>query len=162
MLRAAPNLRLHISDFAPKTVERLRTYFGAGAQISQFDLKLGDFATMAGGTVLLNKVDFELSDAEWRTTARRMAAAEIKRILFIPCEILGWKRALVESVHRLQRRLAVGNCPIFAGYVRNRHALEALFQGAFRRTRVLPLDSVELWVLERLEASENGERSAAR
>jgi hypothetical protein len=116
VLRAAPGVRLICTDFAPRTVERLRTLF------PEADVRVHDLVREEppeADVHLMHRIDTELTDAEWRDVFPRFRTGPI---LFVPVLLLTWTEAARELARRLRAPRATR-----AGYLRSEDALRALW-----------------------------------
>lgn len=137
--RKCPSLAMKCSDFTPHGIERLKKVFVEAEEITIFDMLKGDWPTMdAGHICLLYRVDTVFDDSQWREVLRKMNAAGIKNILFIPSDVLTVRKILYQLfkyvVFRGFRREM-----IFSGYLRTRPRLESLFEECYtveRTTRI--------------------------
>ena len=130
---AAPDVVLRCGDFAPHSIERLRSLFPECDSIETMDLRDPTWATDPSDVLLLNRVDTELNDLEWKEVFRRLHRSQIERIIFIPCELLTASLAVHElrglaTAVRRRRRLAR------AGYMRTEARLLELFADLYTRT----------------------------
>jgi hypothetical protein len=146
---AAPDVVLRCGDFAPHSLERLRRFFPECDSIEMMDLRDPTWATDPSAVLLLNRVDTELNDLEWKEVFRRLHRSQIERIIFIPCELLTANlafhelRGLATAVRR-RRRLA------HAGYIRTEGRLLELFANLYTRTRSPTAGRLPVWALTRM------------
>ena len=123
--RLAPELALTCTDFAPETVERLRTLFD-GVELVQSDLR--EVKTLPQADLhLMHRLDQELSRDEWH----RVFASLEAPVLFVPSEILTPVVAVKELARRILRPRAAN-----AGLFRNEAALRDLWSAWFDDRRV--------------------------
>ena len=115
--RLAPELELTVTDYAPRTVGRLRKLFDERVSVQQHDL-LSD-GPLDAELHLMHRVDSELTDAQWRGVLDRFSDA---RLLIVATEVAGLGRALRELAFRVRRPSATR-----AGWLRTRGAFEALW-----------------------------------
>jgi hypothetical protein len=127
--RLAPELALTCTDFAPDTVERLRSLFD-GVELMRSDLRDVDSLPQAD-LHLMHRLDQELSREEWRTVFASLDAA----VLFVPSEILTPVAAVKELVRRVLRPRATS-----AGLFRNEAALRDLWSVWFEDRPVAVAD----------------------
>jgi hypothetical protein len=129
--RLAPELTLTCTDFAPDTVERLRSLF-EGVTVLTSDLR--DVQTLPQADLhLMHRLDQELSREEWHGVFASLGAP----VLFVPSEVLTPAAALKELVRRILRPRATS-----AGLFRNEAALRDLWSPWFDDTRVAVADEV--------------------
>lgn len=145
-----PALLLRCGDYAPSSLEVLRRFFRECRSIELMDLRRTNWITdPEHEAVLLNRVDTELSDAEWRAVFSELRAKHVRRILLIPCGLLtpaALGREVLTLGRALVRRLPLTN----AGYLRTESRLQQLFSPGFVRTEVRPVGDLPIWVLERV------------
>ena len=114
--RAAPELNLTCTDYAPLTVERLRRLFPEAEVVLR---NLVDPGPPLADVHLMHRLDAELDDDDWRS----VFAAMERPILFVPNVVLDLAGAARETARRLVRRGSLTN----AGWFRNEAALRALW-----------------------------------
>lgn len=134
--RLRPERELLLTDYAPQTVERLRTLFPE-AGVAEHDL-LRD-APLPADMHLLHRVDTEFTDNEWRRLLVRFAS---ETVLVVATEVATLTRLGAELVGRVRRRGLTR-----AGWLRTQSAFEALWEPTHEATGV---DFYDLhgWVLE--------------
>jgi hypothetical protein len=124
ILRAAPGLMLTCTDFAPRTVERLRGLFPE-SEIVHHDLLQDD--PRPSDLHLLHRLDAELPDGDWR----RVIARFHEPVLFVPNVLLNVPSALRELTRRIRRRNLTN-----AGWFRNEAALRSLWNSTHQDRRL--------------------------
>jgi hypothetical protein len=117
--RAAPQLELVCTDFAPRTVERLGALFPEATVVCR-DLKLE--GPLAGDLHLLHRIDSEFSNRELRTIVERLDGVA----LVVATELLSPGGLARELLTRVRARKTVTR----AGVVRT----EAAFRQIWRTT----------------------------
>jgi hypothetical protein len=133
---ARPQARLTIAEYAPATVERLRTLFPS-ASVRLHDL-LQD-APIDADLHLMHRIDTEFSRSQW---LRIFEAHRVERIVFVPGGEMAL-RALLGLIAQLPRRRGATR----AGLVRNRAAIEMLWQRT-HSARPVVLHDIRGWLLE--------------
>jgi hypothetical protein len=137
-LRAlAPQRRLLLGEYAPQTVERLRTIFPEPEVTIELHDLLAD-APLPADVHLLHRVDTELRAAQWRAVLRRFDG---QRIVFVAAGVVDVRGAVAEIRKGLRRGATK------AGWVRTQPALEALWRDTHIGHR-LALPDLPAWVLE--------------
>jgi hypothetical protein len=121
---AKQGLRVICTDFAPRTVERLRALFPE-AQVVAHDIRLDD--PPLADLHLMHRIDSELSTEAWLEVFPRFA----QPILVVPTILLNVRRAGQELALRVLRPKATR-----AGWVRSEDALRALWLPTHRDVRV--------------------------
>lgn len=125
----APEIALTCTDFAPDTVERLRSLF-EGVELVQSDLR--DVESLPQADLhLMHRLDQELSREEWHSVFASLSSS----VLFVPSEILTPVAAVKELVRRVLRPQATS-----AGLFRNEAALRDLWAPWFGDRRVAVAD----------------------
>lgn len=114
LLRTAPHLDLVCTDFAPRTVERLRSLF-VEATVRLHDLLAEE--PIDADLHFLYRVDTEFSNRELRAILGRFA----EPVLLVATELLDL-RGVIREVRRRARRQATR-----AGYVRTEASFRALW-----------------------------------
>ena len=123
--RADPSLHLVCTDYAPRTVERLRRLFPEAEVVLR---SLGDPDPPHADLHLMHRIDAELPDDEWRQVFARLR----EPILFVPNTLLDIRGAVREIARGVMRRRRVSS----AGWFRNEAAMRSLWQEAFSDRRV--------------------------
>jgi hypothetical protein len=143
-----PSVSLTCSEFSQVVVERLRGVFQECDEITYLDLLASWPAIPEGTLVLLNRVDTELSDAQWEIVFARMATAGASAVLvvatgFLTPRTLGW-----EIVTRF--RSSLQGIPLtFAGYVRSKSRFRELWQRSFVTVTECSIGSLTGFLLRR-------------
>jgi hypothetical protein len=112
-----PGVSLRCGDYATVSLELLRQWFLECQSIEVMDLRAPTWASDPGAVVLLNRVDTEMGDQEWRQTFADMARRGVERIIFVPCGLLSWQQ-VVQQVHAVGVALRSKNSLVRAGYLR--------------------------------------------
>jgi hypothetical protein len=135
LLRIRPEGRLLLTDYAPKTLERLQKLFPA-IEIHRHDL-LAD-PPLPADAHLFHRVDTELSDGQWHETLEGFAH---EKVLVVATEIATARRLASELRLRTRRRHLTR-----AGWLRTRDAFEALWRDT-HDARPLRLHDLDGWAL---------------
>jgi hypothetical protein len=109
--------RLRITDYAPRTVKRLRVLLPETEPV-EHDLR--EAGPLSADWHIFHRIDTELSGRQWRAIFERFAQAQV---VFIPGEVASPRLLLAELRLRLRSPRASR-----AGWLRNRAALEALWR----------------------------------
>jgi hypothetical protein len=115
LTQLAPDLELICTEFAPRTLARLRGLFPE-AKVVRHDLRVE--APLQGDLHLLHRIDSELSNRDWPGVLGRFH----EPVLLVPTVILG----VGETAKALLRRIARPSATR-AGCLRNEAALRALW-----------------------------------
>jgi hypothetical protein len=138
LLRVNPERRLLVTDYAPKTVTRLRELLPE-ADVRPHDL-LRD-PPVEGDAHLFHRIDTELDNDQWRGVFARFAA---RTIVLVATEILP-ASAVPRRLMTAFRNRGVTR----AGWTRTRGAFESLW-GDTHRGRRVSFSDLEGWVLDPL------------
>jgi hypothetical protein len=140
---------LLITEYAPRTVERLRVLLPE-AETVQHDLRKAE--PLSADWHLFHRIDTEHTGKQWNAIFNRFAQA---RVVFIPGEVASLRRLLAEVQVRLRSRRAS-----HAGWLRNRAALEALWRDT-HRARAHRFHDLDGWLLLPREATGPSGRQAS-
>jgi hypothetical protein len=133
--RVNPERELVVTDYAPATVERLRPIF------TEAECVVHDLAAdppLDADVHLFHRIETEFDDQRWREILARFAR---EQIVFVAAGQVGLRGAVIEVCRGWLPRAS------FAGWVRTRAAIEALWEPTHRAT---PVDVGDLptWELE--------------
>jgi hypothetical protein len=128
--QANPQLALHLSDFAPKTVRRLRKLFLEAGSVSVVDLRRDDLPRVQGALALLHRIDTEFDDEELRQVFARLSAAGHGLILVVPTGFLTVRELVVEGGRRVAARARLRRATT-AGHVRTRAVYDTFWRGLY-------------------------------
>jgi hypothetical protein len=131
--RLDPGRRLLIGEYAPETVERLRTF--TDAEVHRHDL-LTD-PPLDADWHLFNRIDTEFSNREWRGVLERFAQ---EQVVVAAAEVIG----VSDAWREFRRGIKRGSTN--SGHLRNRAAFEALWRHRHDAEPV-PLAGLQGWVL---------------
>jgi hypothetical protein len=146
LLSNMPELKLQMTDFAPLTVERMKSHFEGLAQYQLFNMTTDSWSVASQKSVLFSRIDSELSNIEWVTVLKSVFDSNVRRILFIPTEFLKTRSLARSLVYALTKKIGLTRTVSRAGYLRNRAAFIALFhRSGFVLRSITPLQDVELW-----------------
>ncbi|KAA0253152.1 MAG: hypothetical protein EDX89_15170 [Acidobacteria bacterium] len=123
----APDLHLAVSDVGDGWRKRLSAVFHECDEIRVLDLTRDPMPTHPERLYLLHRVETSFSNREWKRVFFRLAQAGAEYVLFVPSGLLSveyWWR----EVKALAARQLRGTRSSFAGYVRNRDGLQALWR----------------------------------
>jgi hypothetical protein len=134
--RAAPDLALTLTDYAPRTVERVASLFPE-AKVTRHDLTTDPPPT--ADVHLFHRIDTELTNAQWRQAFRQFAGVPV---ILVAGDVVDLRRAVAEVAKKLRNRQAT-RC----GWLRSREALASLWSSTHDATP-LALADLEAWVLE--------------
>lgn len=143
---AMPGLVMRCGDWSPDSVRLLRERFVECDSVERMDLRTPDWARDPAEAVLLNRVDMELTDAEWRRFFEHLASAGVERLVWIPCGLLTAGSAVTEIRGVLagiskRRQLAK------SGFLRTAPRMRDLFAGRYDVHEVLLEGDLPTWGL---------------
>ena len=144
--RANPHLSLHLSDFAPKTVQRLRKLFLEAGSVSVVDILRDDLPHVQGGLTLLHRIDTEFTDEELRQVFARLSGAGHGLILVVPTGFLTLRELLVEAGRRVVSSTRLRRATA-AGHVRTRAVYDTFWRGLYEVRSEGRLDSDGHYIL---------------
>jgi hypothetical protein len=127
--------RLRITDYAPRTVERLRVLL---PEVETIEHDLREAGPLSADWHVFHRIDTEHSGRQWHAIFNRFARAQV---VFIPGEVASLRRLLAE----LRLRLRTPR-PSRVGWLRNRAALEALWRET-HRARAHRFYDLDGWLL---------------
>jgi hypothetical protein len=110
------------------------------------DLRQPSWISDADEIVLLNRVDMELSDAEWPRFFKHLAMRGVKRIVWIPCGLLTGSSMLTE-LRGVLVGLSRGRHLYRAGYLRSPARMAELFSDYYERREVNRRGDLPTWGL---------------
>jgi hypothetical protein len=134
--RLRPERQLLLTDYAPRTVDRLRTLFPE-ADIHERNLVRDP--PLEADAHLLHRVDTELTNDEWRGLLKRFAN---EKVVIVATEVATLPRLAAEVVGRVRRRGLSR-----AGWLRTRGAFDALWKPT-HDARAIDFYDLHGWVLE--------------
>jgi hypothetical protein len=151
-----PHMQIRCSDYAPKSIERLRALFPEAEDVRVFDMLREPWPMVAKGRLfLLHRVDTEFSDAEWQEIFRKIRKAKAQDVLFIPSEILTagtvWKKKIKYLISGI-----FGKKMVFAGYVRTQERFLSLMEESFHIKETVKIhDVMGFWLTPKEDENEN-------
>jgi hypothetical protein len=144
--QANPDLSLHLSDFAPETVRRLRELFPEAASVSVVDLLRDDLPSVPGAMTLLHRIDTEFTDEELGRVFARLRSAGHSLILVIPTGFLTLRELMVETARRAAAGARLRRATP-AGHVRTRAVYDTYWRGSYEVREEGNLDGNAVYIL---------------
>lgn len=123
--RLNPRRPLVVTEYAPKTIERLRDLFPNNTVVEH---NLLTDPPLDADLHLFHRIDTELSDLEWKRVMTRFASSGV---LVVATEVLGGRQAAAALRRRFRNPRATT-----AGWLRNRRAFEALWEATHNIERL--------------------------
>lgn len=136
LLRIDPLRRLLVTDYAPKTVERVRVLLPE-AEVSRHDLLLD--APLDADVHLFNRIDTELDNRRWRQVYERFRR---ETIVVVAGEVLPPREIPRQLMAAIRNRHVTA-----AGWTRTIPAFESLWRRTHRSTHAVFAD-LDGWVLD--------------
>lgn len=136
--RLCPERKLRLTDYAPKTVERIQELLPE-AEVTRHDL-LED-PPLRAAMHLFHRIDTELANREWVTVFEHFARVPI---LLVATEVADLSRLIAEMHIRIR-----GHGLSRAGWLRTRDAFESLWSRTHTATH-LRFHDLQAWSLEPL------------
>ena len=93
---AAEDLEIRCGDWEADSIALLRERLAGVASVERMDLRRPQWLHDRDEIALLNRVDMELSDADWRSVFDELAGRGTRRIIWIPCGLLTAGSAVTE------------------------------------------------------------------
>ena len=148
--KEAPQVFLECSDYAPKTVERLREVFKEADKISQFDMLKDEWVNEGSICLyLFHRIDTEFNDREWHIIFERAAKAGIQHILFVPSEFLTFRRFIRQKI-KLFLYTLLRKKITFSGYLRTREQFKTFFQEHYEIESIYRIGDLKGFLLKRI------------
>jgi hypothetical protein len=126
-----PAVHLVCTEYSPRVVERLQQVFLECDRIELLDIKsAGWMDAGAHCLVLLNRVDTELDDQEWRVVFKNLAGSGVKNVLIVATGFLTLRTLAFELSQRLMSMFFRRGLT-FAGYTRTKARFKELWSPSF-------------------------------
>ncbi len=125
-----PHIHLVCSDFAPRTISRLKKVFVEADELFVFDMLNDKWENVVdNGLVLLNRVDTEFDDQQWKAILSNMKKGGVKSVLFVPSDVLSLIDIIVVLLKYGVWKL-MGKKSLFCGYKRTLKRFKQMFSSA--------------------------------
>jgi hypothetical protein len=132
--RLYPNLRMTVSDYAPKNVEILKRVFHECDSVIEFDLLSKDWSAWGGDErlcIMMCRIDTELTDEQWRNVFKNMYESKIMNALYITSRILTFKYLYSEKKRYALHKLFQKDIS-FAGYRRTKSVFRSFWASKYQ------------------------------
>lgn len=139
-------LVLRCGDWSPESLRLLRQRFVECESVERMDLRRPKWARDKNEVVLLNRVDMELTDNEWRHCFTELATVGVKRIVWIPCGLLNG-RSMVAEIRGVLAGIGMRRQLARSGYLRTPARMSELFSRHYDRREVLTSGDLPTWGL---------------
>jgi hypothetical protein len=143
---SAPNLRIRCGDWGAETLQLLRQRFIESESVERMDLRQPTWVRDSEETVLLNRVDMELSDSEWRQFFKDLAGRGVSRMVWIPCGLLTGA-SLFKELRGVLVGLGMRRHLYRSGYLRTPARMIELFSDHYVRREVINRGDFPTWGL---------------
>lgn len=143
---SAPNLRIRCGDLGAESLQLLQQRCTECASIERMDLRQPTWIRDADEIVLLNRVDMEMSDAEWHHLFKELAVRGVRRVVWIPCGLLTGASMLME-IRGVIVGLGMRRHLYRSGYLRTPARMIELFSDHYERREVIMRGDFPTWGL---------------
>ena len=104
-------------------------YLPSSERVFVFDIEKGNYQDLEPGAVLLmHRISTEFDLATWRSIVKRIHAAGIEAIVFIPTEVATWKIKLFEILSHV-KALFLRRHQVFCGWLYSDDEIRSFFTG---------------------------------
>jgi len=148
----APEIAVRCGDWATESIVELKRLFTEAESVERMDIRQVTWVRDPDEVVLLNRVDMELRDSEWRSVFRDMAGQKVRRIIWIPCGLLTGAsvftelRGILAGIGRRRRLYRTG-------YLRTPARMVELFANGYQCREVIKRGDLPTWALHLNEGS---------
>lgn len=144
-----PQLPLTCTEYSPQVVARLRKVFPECDRIECHDFTRPGWPPVDDRTLfLLNRVDTELSDAQWPGVFANLAAENVRHVLVVATAFLT-PRVLASELKCTVLGRLLGRPLTFAGYIRTKGAFTDLWRNHYRLEAEMPVGNLTGFLLAR-------------
>jgi hypothetical protein len=146
-----PELAVRCGDWGDETLALLKERLLEADSVERMDLRSPDWVRDPDEVVLLNRVDMEMSDQEWRALFSKLASRRVRRIVWIPCGLLTAGLFMVE-VRGIAAGLVRRRRLFRSGYLRTPARQLELFGERYKRREVIRRGDQPTWGLHLKDA----------
>jgi len=143
---STPDLKIRSGDWGDESLRVLQERLGEGESVERMDLRQPTWCRDTEESVLLNRVDMELSDSDWHRVFADLARRGAKRIVWIPCGLLTPGSAATE-IRGVLAGLATRRHLHRSGYLRTPARMVELFSDHYVRREVIKRGDLPTWGL---------------
>jgi hypothetical protein len=147
LLSRDPSLSIRCGDYATKSLDNLRDRFPECQSVELMDIREPTWIR-PGEVLLMNRVDMELTDSEWRDVFKTLSSRGVDRIVWVPCGLLTLTSALVQ-IRTAITALVLRRPLARAGFLRTERSMIELFAGDYRHSLANVQSDYQIWVLTR-------------
>ena len=122
-----PEVYMICTDYATEGIEQLKKVFPKCDEILRYDMLKGDYSVWENTLVLMYRISTEFTKREWMDVFFRMHKGGIKRIIFVPTELLTLKIMIKEIGRHFFNRFC-GRKDIMCGWMYSRKEFLDIFQ----------------------------------
>lgn len=142
-----PLSNLVCTDYTSRSIDRLKSVFTECDLIQTFDMLNDEWNIYGDGLYLLNRVDTEFDNNQWKHIFLKMYQANIKDIMLIATGFLTLKTFLNEYGHFLINKIR-GRKISFCGYIRTKDVFRNMWRDYYKETE-FKLGNLTGFILER-------------
>ena len=147
----APELELCCTDYTAQSLEKLKGYFPECNKIQVFDMLRGDYSLWAKyDAILMFRVSTEFDVDEWESIFDKIALAGIKKVVFVPTELMTFKDIARELCLRIRSRCR-GEKSVFCGWMYSETEFEMMFDKFFNVDSVKYIHNTAIFMLSPLK-----------
>lgn len=127
----SPEIELCCTDYTAKSLETLKDYFPECDEIKTFDMLHGDYSILADyDAILLFRVSTEFDSQEWNDIFEKIAAARIRKVVFVPAELMTAKD-IVGEIYRRMKAVIQEEESVFCGWLYSESEFKKMFSKYF-------------------------------
>ena len=149
---STPSLEIRCGDRGSESLLLLQQRFTEAESVERMDLRDPTWIRDPEEIVLLNRVDMEMSDAEWHGFFKDLAVRGVKRVIWIPCGLLTGVSMLME-IRGVLVGLGMRRHLYRSGYLRTPPRMIELFSEHYERREVIVRGDLPTWGLHLSERS---------
>lgn len=146
----SPELELCCTDYTIQSLEKLKGYFPECNKIQVFDMLQGDYSVWAKyDAILMFRVSTEFDVDEWESIFNKISLAGIKKVIFVPTELMTFKDIARELCLRIRSEWR-GEKSVFCGWMYSETEFEMMFDKFFKVDTVKYIHNTAIFVLSSL------------
>lgn len=143
----APELELCCTDYTAQSLEKLKGYFPECNKIQEFDMLRGDYSLWAKyDAILMFRVSTEFDVDEWESIFNKIVLAGIKKVVFVPAELMTFKDIARELCLRIRSGWR-GEKSVFCGWMYSEAEFEKIFDKFFNVDAVKYIHNTAIFAL---------------
>ncbi len=128
--KLCPELHVGCTDYAEKSIDRLKAVFTAMDDGYTFDMINGDYSALGDDPIIIMfRVSTEFNREQWERVFRNMYSAGINTVFFVPTELA--TPAIIAKAHLSHiRNIIKGHKDTFCGWLYSENEFLKMFAGA--------------------------------